>query len=58
MPYLLVDVDGVHGPLVPLHADVAMCHRLVVLGADDYDDQVVLLKDREAQLRERGTNKM
>lgn len=42
---LLVYVDGVEGPLVGLQADGRGRHRLVVLGADDDDDQVLLLRE-------------
>lgn len=36
-------VDGVEGPLVVLQAHRRRCHCLVVLGADDDDDQVLFL---------------
>lgn len=36
-------VDGVEGPLVALQAPRGRCDRLVVLGADDDDDQILLL---------------
>lgn len=40
---LFVYVDSVEGPLVVLQATRGRCHRLVVLGADDDDDQILLL---------------
>lgn len=40
---LLVDVDGVKGPLVTLQGHVSTCYCLVIPGTDDYDDQVVFL---------------
>lgn len=36
-------VDGVKGPLVVHQADRGGCHRLIVLGTDDDDDQVLFL---------------
>ena len=41
---LFVDVDGVEGPLIVLQADGGSGHGLVVLGADDDDDQVFFLQ--------------
>ena len=43
--YLLVDVDGVEGPLVVLQAKRRGTDRVVVLGTDDDDDQIFLLCD-------------
>lgn len=40
---LFVYVDGVEGPLVVLQPTRGRRHRLVVLGADDDDDQILLL---------------
>lgn len=36
-------VDGVERPLVVLQADRGGCDRLIVLGTDDDDDQVLFL---------------
>lgn len=41
---LFVYVDGVEGPLVVLQHGRGS-HRLIVLGADDDDDQVALLSE-------------
>lgn len=38
-----MDVDGVAGPLVVLQANVRGCDRLIVLGTDDDDDQILFL---------------
>lgn len=48
---LFVYVDGVEGPLVVLHANRGCCHRLVVLGADDDDDQILFLCARDTNHR-------
>lgn len=42
---LFVNVDGVEGPLVVLQANRGGCHRLIVLGTDDDDDQVLFLDE-------------
>lgn len=39
-------VDSVEGPFVVLQANRGRGHRLVVLGADDDDDQIFLLRVR------------
>lgn len=44
-------VDGVEGPLVVLQANRGRCHRLVVLGADDDDDQILFLCVRDTNHR-------
>lgn len=44
-------VDGVEGPLVVLQANGGRCHRLVVLGADDDDDQILFLCVRDTNHR-------
>ena len=46
---LFVDVDGVERPLVALQADGRSRHRLVVLGTDDDDDQVIFLRKGRTQ---------
>lgn len=43
---LFVDVDGIASPLVVVGADVGGGDRLVVLWADDDDDQVLFLRGR------------
>lgn len=43
-----MDVNRVEGPLVVLQADRGGRHRLVVLGADDDDDQVLFLRETAA----------
>lgn len=42
---LFVDVNRVEGPLVVLQVERGRGHRLVVLGTDDDDDQVLLLAE-------------
>lgn len=45
---LFMYVDSVEGPLVVLQANRGGRHRLVVLGTDDDDDQILSLGVRTA----------